>query len=381
MIKTLFEYVPFAFVILTMLAVVVPARIGVRAQAIAAMVLLAAFSKFFCFASFGGDAFAPDLPEKTIWIWNGLYSAAVIFMALGCAWLIMLQVFRLHAAGRHFSGSVRVRRAVLMVLAVVSVGLAARGVWNGIKPPVVREVELAVADLPASLEGYRILHLSDLHISSAARRARTLEVVRRANAAGADLIVVTGDLVDGDPSAREADVEPLRRLNAPDGVWFATGNHEFYFDWFGWRALYDLWGLKFLRNECVFPRPELALGGVDDEAISRVAPGAYPSLMSAFAASTNGAFRVLLCHRPKCFPNAARAFGVRLQLSGHTHGGIMPLLDRFVARHNSGFVRGISRDGDSILAISSGAGQWAGFPIRFFNDPEIPLYILRRNAP
>jgi len=197
MIKTLFEYVPFAFFVLTMLVAVVPARLSVRAQAVAAMVLLTAFSKFLCYAAFGGDAFAPDMPEKTIWVWNGLYSAAVIFMALACLWLPFALVCRV---------GVRVRRFAFAVLAVVSLGLAVRGVWNGIKPPSVREVELVFDDLPDSLEGYRILHLSDLHVSSAARRARTLEVVRRANAAGADLIVVTGDLVDGLPAARVQDM-------------------------------------------------------------------------------------------------------------------------------------------------------------------------------
>jgi len=369
MIKALFKYGPFAFFVLTMLVAVIPARLRVRTQALAAMLLLLAFSKFFCYAHMGRDAFQPDMPEKMIWGWNGLYSAAVIFMTLACLWLPFVLFLRI---------GVRTRRFALIVFALLASALAARGVWNGIKPPVVREIELAFADLPPSLDGYRILHLSDLHVSSAARRTRTLEVVRRANAAGADLIAVTGDIVDGDPSERAMDVEPLRRLKAPDGVWFVTGNHEFYFDWFGWCALYDRWGMRFLRNECVFPRPDLALGGVDEEAVSRVTPGAYPSLLSTFAASTNGAFRVLLCHHPKRFPEAARAFGVHLQLSGHTHGGIMPLLDWFVARHNGGFVRGISRDGEALLAISCGAGQWAGFPLRFFNDPEIPLYILRR---
>ena len=144
--------------------------------------------------------------------------------------------------------------------------------------------------------------------------------------------------------------------------------------------------MRFLRNECVFPHEGLALGGVDDEAIFRWrARATAPDVGSAFAAATNGEFRVLLQHKPK--DARANVFsGVRLQLSGHTHGGVMPGLNLLVYRANDGFVRGeyrIFADGaasgqEGRLYVSPGCGQWAGFPVRFFDDPEISVLVLRR---
>ena len=229
------------------------------------------------------------------------------------------------------------------------------------------------------------MQVADIHVSAAAPRWRTEAIVALANAADADLAVCTGDIVDGTVHRRRRDVEPLKELKARDGVWFVTGNHEFYGDWDEWSALFDKWGIRFLRNECVFPREGLALGGVDDDAIFRWrAQATAPDVAQAFASATNGEFRVLLQHKPK--EARANVFsGVRLQLSGHTHGGVMPLLNILVYSANDGFVRGeyrISADGagsgqEGCLYVSPGCGQWAGFPVRFFDDPEISVLVLR----
>ena len=201
------------------------------------------------------------------------------------------------------------------------------------------EVEIQCPGLPAALDGYRIVQVADIHVSAAAPRWRTEAIVALANAADADLAVCTGDIVDGTVHRRRRDVEPLKELKARDGVWFVTGNHEFYGDWDEWSALFDKWGIRFLRNECVFPREGLALGGVDDDAIFRWrAQATAPDVGQAFASATNGEFRVLLQHKPK--EARANVFsGVRLQLSGHTHGGVMPLLNILVYNANDGFVR------------------------------------------
>ena len=365
MIKTLFVYAPFAVFVLLALTYILPAcrgwRIGQRGQASIAAFLLFCCSKFLGYQMFGGDAFNPDLPQWLIWTWNWLYSGAMILFALS---LVLFFVPR------------RVKAILLPALAWL---LSAWGVWNGVKIPSVREVEIQCPGLPASLDGYRIVQVADIHVSAAAPRWRTERIVALANATGADLAVCTGDIVDGAPRRRRRDVE------AKDGVWFVTGNHEFYGDWDGWSDLYGKWGIRFLRNECVFPREGLALGGVDDSAIFRWRlHAAAPDVGKAFASATNGEFRVLLQHKPKeACTNAL--FGVGLQLSGHTHGGVMPLLNILVDRANDGFVRGeyrISADGaapgrEGRLYVSPGCGQWAGFPVRFFDDPEISVLRLR----
>ena len=230
------------------------------------------------------------------------------------------------------------------------------------------------------------MQVADIHVSSAAPRWRTEAIVAKANAANADLVVCTGDIVDGPPRRRRHDVEPLKELKAKDGVYYVTGNHEFYGDYEGWKAMYDKWGFRFLRNECVVLREGIALGGVDDDAIYNwYESGPEPDVGKAFASATNGEFRVLLQHKPKFFEDNVLLYGVGLQLSGHTHGGVMPGLNLLVFIHNNGYVRGTytaaaGNAGSEIsgqLYVSPGCGQWAGFPIRFFDDPEVSVITLR----
>jgi len=359
---TAFTYGPFVVYVLTMALFVARQRFAVRTQAIWAMVLLAAFAKFLCFAEFGGHAFSPDFPEAVIWAWDFLYSGAMILFALS---LVCLFRFRGKA----------------WVLPVVAWGLSAWGLYEGVRVPSVREMELRPANLPPSLEGYRIVHLSDLHCSMAARRWRTAAVVERANAVGADLICLTGDFADGKVAKVGPYLEPLKELRAKDGVYACTGNHEYYHGYLAWKALFydQAPNIRFLTNECVFPHAGMALAGVPEgTGWSRGRTDALPDVRGAFAAATNGEFRVLLQHRPKTAAINVREVGVRLQLSGHTHGGIAPLFRRVIATFNGGFVHGLYSFGDSFLYVNSGCGQWAGFPMRILNPSEITLITLRR---
>ena len=366
MFRILFTYLPFGAFVLLMLGFVFPScrALGMRtrAQAVWAIVLLAACSKFLCYRAFGGDEFNPDLPLWLIWAWNWFYSGAMILLVLTAA------LFFLPGKVKPF------------LLPALAWTLSAWGVWNGVKVPSVREVEVSVPALPDALDGYRILQLADIHVSSAALRGRTAAIVERANQAAADLVVCTGDIVDGPPALRWRDVEPLTALKARDGVWFSTGNHEFYGDWAGWRRQYEAWGFKFLHGESVVPRAGLALGGLDDPACALAGMERRAAGRSVFASATNGEFRVLLDHRPGDFAaNASGPDGAALQLSGHTHGGVMPLLGRLVAKANAGYVRGLYASGDRRLFVSPGCGQWAGFPLRFFNDPEINVLVLKKD--
>ena len=356
-----FTYLPFAFFALTMAAFVLRLRLGTRQQAIWAMVLLLGFSKFLCFDALGGHAFSPDLPELLIWGWDWLYSGAVILCALS-----VLFFFRF--------------RGKAYVLPVLAWSLSAWGLYNGVSVPAVHEVELAFDRLPAELDGYRIVQLADLHCSSAARRWRTQAIVDRTNALRPDLICLTGDNADGRVSRIARHAEPLKELCARDGVFACTGNHEYYWEYREWRASFygKAENIRFLANECAFPRPELALGGVPDTVGVRKGLEEAPDVRTAFAAATNGEFRVLLQHQPKWAEESAREVGVDLQLSGHVHGGIAPGFRSYIEKFNGGFSRGAYRLGASILYVSPGCGQWAGFPMRFFNPSEITLIVLRR---
>lgn len=364
--RLIFSIVPFGFALLAMLLFVLPCRLRVRAQAIWAMVFLFCASKFVCFAQLGGDAFAPELPEKVIWFWNWAYSGMCLLLVVCVPGLL-----------------IRNRRVRLWLVPCAAWLLSLWGVYNGLKVPEVREETVWFPDLPASLDGYRVLQITDIHASAAARRWRTQAIVDRANAAGADAICLTGDYVDGMPVRQRRNIEPIKDLRARDGVFAVTGNHEFYFDFDRYMSLYRSWGITLLHGECVLPREGLAIGGVGDPAgLSVGLP--VPTHEQVFASATNGEFRLLLQHRP-VLDYAEMGIEARgtfdLQLAGHTHGGISPGLRWLIAKYNLGYVRGFYRTPEGgVLYVSTGAGQWAGFPIRYFDDPEIVLFVLRRGG-
>ena len=362
----LFKCLPYVLFVLTMLTFVLRCRFGVRGQAIWSMVLLACFSKFLVYSELGGDAIVPWMPEGVILFWTWGYSGACILFLLGA----LTFFWRFPRKG--------------LLLPILAWGLAALGIWNGLKVPSVREVEFTYADLPESLDGYRIVQVSDIHASTAARRWRTEAIVSRVNAQKPDLICLTGDMTDVGPARHWRYLEPLKDLRAHDGVWAVAGNHELGHEFDAWLKWYELWVVHFLRNRCAVPRPGLVLGGVDDVVFDGrdELPPVNPHVGAAFAFAPTGAFRILLQHRPSgALENAAKE-GVRLQLSGHTHGGVFPGLDIIVRLWNRGYVRGAyDLSGESRLYVTPGVGQWAGFPIRFFDDPEITVITLRAARP
>ena len=370
---TVFSYAPFAAGLLVLLGLVFPScrqlQLRTRTQAIWAMVILFCCSKFLCFRAFGGHAFNPDLPVAVIWVWDWLYSGAMILSALA----LLTVFFRF--------------RAKLWLLPILAWGLAARGLYNGFSVPDVREVELAYSDLPPTLDGYRIVQLSDLHCSSAAQRWRTQAVVEKVNALKPDLICLTGDLADGKVNRIAQHLEPIKELRAKDGVFACTGNHEYYHDYFEWMSRFyaQATNICFLANECAFPQEGLALAGIPDEvSFERFGIVGDREWGQSFDAATNGEFRVLLQHRPEGVLQNVRECDIRLQLSGHTHGGIAPLLRTLVKMHNGGYVRGLYPapgrvKGDRYLYVSPGCGQWGGFPMRFFNPSEITVFTLRKS--
>lgn len=378
MIRHAFEFGPLAVWALMLLTVVRPLRLGRAARAALALALLLASQKFLVYRIFGGDSFVPDLPERFVNFTGWAYSAAMLLFGLSCAWALLRALcppLRRPAASR----------LALPALAALAAAVAGWGIWEGVRVPAARRVEVAVEGLPPAFDGLRVVHLSDLHCSPAARRARTAGIVARANALDPDLVCITGDFVDGSPAQRADDLAPLRDLKARLGVFGCAGNHEYYHDYRAWRPVLESFGVAMLDNaHRVLERggARLALGGVTDLAAADnpVRRMEATDVRRAFAGAPADACRILLQHRP-LLPALNAAAGVRLQLSGHTHGGAILGLDRLVARMgNHGFVRGLYRVGPLALHVSPGTGQWAGFPLRLGVPAEITEIVLRRPA-
>ena len=274
-----------------------------------------------------GSVFSPEFPRTLVLLFNWAFGAIVLLAVMQIALDVTALIGRLFRGGGAIPDGVRYAAATAAML------LSALGVSQATRVPTLKDVEIAIPGLPPQFEGYRLLQLTDLHISRLFPRDWTQTVVDRSNALGVDLIVVTGDLIDGSFGVRRADVEPLRDLHARDGVWVIPGNHEYFFGYDEWMGQYASMGMQVLANDhTVLTRAggALVLAGVTDLSASRTRNPA-PDLHAALAGVPSDAPIVLLDHQPRDAAHAA-ARGVALQLSGHTHGGMILGLDRLVAR-------------------------------------------------
>jgi predicted MPP superfamily phosphohydrolase len=317
--------------------------------------------------------FAPEFPRAIVILFNWAFGALVLLAVLQI--LLDLGTLATMLIRREVVGAPDGLRYAAAGLAAL---LAAIGVANAVRVPPLKDVEVAIAGLPPEFEGYRLLHLTDMHISRLFPASWAQKVVAGANGAGVDLIVVTGDFIDGSVAMRRADVEPLRALAAPDGVYAIPGNHEYFFDYDAWMRHLAGLGIRMLPNaHAVLTRgsARVVLAGVTDlSAPASGHPG--PNLTAALAGAPDGAPILLLDHQPKHARTAA-ARGVALQLSGHTHGGMILGFDRLFARPNGGFVSGRYDVGGMTLYVSNGTALWPGFALRLGRPSELTRITLR----
>ena len=233
---------------------------------------------------------------------------------------------------------------------------------------VIQRVRVPIEKFPASANGYSIAQITDLHVGPTLGVGYVEEVVKETNALNPDLIVITGDLVDGSVEQLREHVEPLRGLVAKDGVFFVTGNHEYYSGAVEWIAHLETLGIRVLRNERVDIRGIFDLAGVDDISAERMQPGHGQDMMKATQGRDPSRALVLLAHQPKSLKEAVLA-GVDLQLSGHVHGGqIYPF--NWLAHLDQPFISGLHRREKTWIYVSAGTGYW-GPPMRVGTTAEI----------
>ena len=246
------------------------------------------------------------------------------------------------------------------------------GVFNARRRARIRNVDVPIAGLPASLHGFSIAQISDVHVGPTIKGRYLDAIVDAVNALGADMIAITGDLVDGSVAQLSAHTQPLSRLSARHGTYFVTGNHEYYSGVRGWVAEIRRLGLRVLMNEHVVLQHEgqsVVVGGVTDYGAHHYDPAQRSDPMAAMAgAPADAGFRLLLAHQPRS-AFAAMPAGFDLQISGHTHGGqFFPWT--FFVRLQQPFTAGLHRLGSLLVYISRGTGYW-GPPIRLGAPSEI----------
>jgi uncharacterized protein len=246
------------------------------------------------------------------------------------------------------------------------------GVFNARRLAKVVRVDIPIAGLPAALSGFVIVQISDIHVGSTIKRGYLSAIVGAVNALKPDLVAVTGDLVDGSVERLGPHVAPLAGLSARHGVYFVTGNHEYYSGADAWVAELRRLGLNVLLNQNAVLEHDgarLLVGGVTDYSAHHFDPAQRSDPHAALSgAPADIAVRLLLAHQPRS-ASAAEEAGFDVQLSGHTHGGqFLPW--NFFVRFQQPFTAGLNRLKKLWVYTSRGTGYW-GPPVRFGAPSEI----------
>jgi len=266
------------------------------------------------------------------------------------------------------------------VVLVASVLVTLVGFFNARRVAKVVRVTVPLTTLPKSLDGFTIAQITDIHVGPTIKGNYVRGIVDRVNSLGADVVAITGDVVDGKVHELTDDTAPLGNLRARYGSFIVTGNHEYYSGADEWIDEFRRLGLQPLVNEHVVighNGENLVLAGVNDYSAARVHRSHKSDPEAALQGSPNGSPKILLAHQPRSAHAAAEA-GFDLQLSGHTHGGQFWPWNHFV-RMQQPFTAGLRRLGALWVYTSRGTGYW-GPPKRFGAPSEITLITLSAAA-
>lgn len=316
---------------------------------------------------------------------TGYPSAAVRLWIIRPFWYVQLGLPLIAAggalgflAGAPFGSAASAGRWGLLIAASAFAATAVAG-YVGSRWLQVEELDARFPDLPAALEGMRIVQISDLHVGPHTPRRYLAAVARAVRDARPDLIAITGDQVDDYARDVAHFARAFSGLSAPLGVFAIPGNHDVYAGWAAVRAGLEAMRITVLVNEAVeISRGEdrFWLAGTGDPA-GRGGQAA-PDLARTLARVPAGAFTIVLAHNPALWPGLAQR-GVHLTLSGHTHHGQLsiPRLSWSVASHFLEHAMGPYRHGESLLYVSPGTNYW-GLPFRIGALPEVTVLTLRR---
>lgn len=302
--------------------------------------------------------------ELFVMNWLGLlFLVFIVFLVadlttvFGLLWRSHLQTIRLTA----------------LVLGLLLAGLA---FIQASRPPGVTEIEVRLARLLPQYDGLKVVAISDTHLGAFIDADWLQARVAQINALEPDLVLLLGDLFEGDYPLEDLDTvqQAFLALNAPLGVLGVTGNHELHGGQEMSVQFLEEANIDILRNEWRQVLPGLAIGGVDDGGYGETREEAADRIRRVLDSIPSDAATILLTHRPRMIDEAESA-GVELMLSGHTHGGqIWPF--SYLARLANPLIAGRYEVGTMTAFVTRGAGTW-GPRMRLWSPGEIVRIVLR----
>lgn len=322
---------------------------------------------------FLGRSIRGSLLAAVPYVWLALLLFAVLWLAIRDVLALAVLLGNRWAGWRVpvlLMGSRTIILALILAVLTFFYGLIEAGSIR------VRQFELPTALLPADVDKVRIVALTDLHLIPNQNAASLGRIVDLVNARDPDIVVVVGDVMDGNFSDAVAEIELFRKIRAKSGKFAVVGNHEIYSGLAMAIRFLERGGFTVLRGDAA-EAGGISIAGVDDPHVHT-----RTGIAEALAKANAEKFILLLSHRPEVPEAAAGLFD--LEIAGHTHGGqIWP--GRYLARLLNGFGQGFTAvrapDGrprhQSLLYVSNGTRQW-GPPVRFLTPPEITVFDLVR---
>ena len=328
----------------------------------------------------------PPVADRLAWagmLALGLFSSLFVFTLLRDLMLLLAALAAWIEPGLAAPGLAALSAEAVPLLALLASLL---GAFNARRTAQVVEVDVPIVGLPAALHGFTIAQISDIHVGPTIKAPYLQGIVDAVNRLQADMVAITGDLVDGSVKELADHVAPLAGLSSRHGSFFVTGNHEYYSGAHSWIDALRALGIQVLVNEHVViqhstdaqdPEPALVVvAGVADYGAHHFDEAHRSDPHKAMAnAPEHAVFKLLLAHQPRSAAAAADA-GFDLQLSGHTHGGQFWPWNLFVPLQQP-FTAGLHRLQTLWVYTSRGTGYW-GPPKRFGAPSEITYLRLVR---
>ncbi|MFH1724823.1 MAG: metallophosphoesterase [Elusimicrobiota bacterium] len=301
--------------------------------------------------------------------------AACVWLGVSFVWLVWGLLGDLVWVIARIAGtSTSVKRIIGQTVLAVVAALCLYAFWSASRPPELKRIELAVPGLPAALDGFSIVQISDLHLDTTIPLKRLEQAAAMIAAIGPDLIAFTGDIVEPGFRKKARLKELGSRMRAKYGAVAVLGNHEFYLGTKTAIECHESLGARLLRDEVIELPAGIQVAGVDDIRTSRMTREEVRQVLRKLDPDKPSVF---LSHQPMMFDLAAE-HGVDLMLSGHTHRGQIFPFHAFVKMSHPYF-HGLYHIGDSRLYVTSGAGHW-GPPMRLFAPSEVVHITLRSKS-